>query len=364
MAGPASPQAARELLIRATSQRVFPAAVAEVGDSQAVLWREPFGRLTFAEDAPPAEARTIFDLASLTKPIATTTAILDLVGRGVLGLTEPLGACFPEWRGDDRESATVRDLLEHAAGLAPRLLDPPPEGRREFEHDICTMPLAYPPRAQSVYGDLAFILLGFLVEDRAGQPLTQVFPSLAATSDRGHDRAGGDAFLRFSVPPDARAQTAPTVPLDDDLRRGRLLVGEVHDRYAAALGGSAGHAGLFGNVAGVGRFARAMLTAARGSSALPLPFTPSLVSLATTRSVVPGSSRALGWDTMRPTSSCGTGMSSAAFGHVGFTGTSLWLDPVLDRYFVLLTNRAGGGGTLEEMREVRRAYHDALVGLG
>ena len=147
--------------------------------------------------------------------------------------------------------------------------------------------------------------------------------------------------------------------MDDDPRRGRVLVGEVHDNYAAALAGVAGHAGLFGSAAAVGRFGRAVLRGARGQDG-PSPFSPALVATMTTKSTVPGSSRALGWDTMLPTSSCGTRMSPAAFGHVGFTGTSLWIDPLRDRYFVLLANRVRGGGTLDEMRTVRRAFHDAL----
>jgi serine-type D-Ala-D-Ala carboxypeptidase len=151
--------------------------------------------------------------------------------------------------------------------------------------------------------------------------------------------------------------------MEEDMRRGRLLTGEVHDNYAAALGGVAGHAGLFATAPAVGVFARAVLKAARGSTNSPLPFTPALITEFTARTTVPGSSRALGWDTMLPTSSCGTHMSPEAFGHVGFTGTSIWIDPPRDRYFVLLTNRVCDGGTLEEMRAVRRAFHDALADL-
>jgi len=139
-----------------------------------------------------------------------------------------------------------------------------------------------------------------------------------------------------------------------------MLVGEVHDNYAAALGGIAGHAGLFGTAPGVGAFARTLLRASRGDDRTPAPFSPARMTAFTTRSAVPGSSRALGWDTMLPSSSCGTRMSSAAFGHVGFTGTSLWIDPVRDRYFVLLTNRTCGGGTVDDIRAVRREFHDAL----
>ena len=139
-----------------------------------------------------------------------------------------------------------------------------------------------------------------------------------------------------------------------------MLAGEVHDQYAAALGGVAGHAGLFGTAPAVGRFARLVLGAARGDREAPQPFSPDLVALFTTRSDVIGSSRALGWDTMLPTSSCGTLMSARALGHAGYTGTSLWIDPERDRYFVLLANRACGGGSLDEMQMVRRAFHDAL----
>jgi CubicO group peptidase (beta-lactamase class C family) len=141
-----------------------------------------------------------------------------------------------------------------------------------------------------------------------------------------------------------------------------VLVGEVHDNYAAALGGAAGHAGLFGTAAAVGAFARTVLRAARGADEQP-PFSAALVREFTARSRVPGSSRALGWDTMLPTSSCGTRMSPTAFGHVGFTGTSLWIDPARDRYFVLLSNRVFGDGTIDQMRDVRRAFHDAAADL-
>jgi CubicO group peptidase (beta-lactamase class C family) len=156
---------------------------------------------------------------------------------------------------------------------------------------------------------------------------------------------------------------APTRPLAEDLRRGRTLVGEVHDNYAAALGGFAGHAGLFGTAGAVGAFARVVLRAARGDGPTNQPLTTEAVRRATTRSDVPGSSRALGWDTMLPTSSCGARMAPSAFGHVGFTGTSLWIDPARDRYFVLLTNRVCGGGTSDQMQALRRAFHDALAEL-
>jgi serine-type D-Ala-D-Ala carboxypeptidase len=345
--------AARALLSRAIDARLAPAAAAEFGDARGVLWREAFGRLTFESAAPAATPDTIFDLASLTKPLATTAAALALVDAGLLDLREPVATFFTEWRGEEREQSTIRDLLEHASGLAARLLDSPPGPRREFEHDICTMPLEYSPRAKSIYSDLGFILLAFALEDRGRRPLRAQFDAIVPDLH--------DGWLAFGASPGEMGRTAPTIPLKGDVRRGRMLIGEVHDNYAAALGGVAGHAGLFGTAGGVGAYARVVLRASRGDPGLRAPFSPALIRQATARSTVAGSSRALGWDTMLPSSSCGTRMTASAFGHVGFTGTSLWIDPERDRYFVLLTNRVCGGGTIEEMREVRRAFHDALA---
>ena len=361
---------ARRVLEDARAAGVFPAATLEVGSSAAPISVGMFG----------TEAQTPYDLASLTKVIATTTVVMELVRTAALALDTPVSACFREWRGADRETVTVRDLLAHASGLPARLLDAPPVGRREFEHDICATPLEYPPRTQSIYSDLGFILLGFLAADRGGAPLDELFARIMVrlkadttyeSDDRDRDPGSGSVLLQpdlltFSLPTDSRGLAAPTRPLDEDGRRGRLLAGEVHDSYAAALGGVAGHAGLFATAPAVGAFARVVLRSARekdGESfprASPEPFSPALVREFTTRSTVPGSSRALGWDTMLPTSSCGTRMSPRAFGHVGYTGASLWIDPVRDRYFVLLTNRVFGGGTPDDMRTVRRAFHDAL----
>jgi CubicO group peptidase (beta-lactamase class C family) len=342
---------AQRVLEAARDARVFPASVAEVGAGAGAIWQHACGTLTF-DDSAPADLDTPFDLASLTKVIATTTVVMQLVDTSRLALDDRVERFFSEWHATDREAVTVADLLEHASGLPARLVDAPPETRREFEHEICAVRLEYEPRSRSVYSDLDFILLGFLAADVAGEDLATAF-----------DRVWPDARLAFELPAADARRAAPTLPMPDDRRKGRTLAGEVHDNYAAALGGVAGHAGLFGTAPAVGAFARAVLRAARGQSGGPPPLSVARVAQFTRRSPggVPDSSRALGWDTMLPTSSCGTRMSASAFGHVGFTGTSLWIDPARDRYVVLLTNRACGGGTLEQMREVRRAFHDALA---
>jgi len=341
------------VIANAIAARVFPAAAVDVGGSDGSIWSQAFGALAFDAVDAATSADTPFDLASLTKVIATTTVAMNLVATRALRLDQRVGDLLSEWRGADREPVTVADLLEHASGLPARLVDPPPAGRREFEHDICAMPLEYTPRAASIYSDLGFILLGFVLADRGAAPFASQFDALWRRIDSN--------VLTFALPPALRRLAAPTMPMQDDARRGRMLQGEVHDNYAAALGGVAGHAGLFGTAAGVGVFARVVLRALRGHTTRPAPWTPEVVRRFAARSSVPGSSRALGWDTMLPSSSCGTRMSPSAIGHVGFTGTSLWIDPARDRYYVLLTNRACGGGTLDQMRAVRRDFHDALT---
>jgi CubicO group peptidase (beta-lactamase class C family) len=347
--------AARRLVCDAIGSRIFPAATLEIGDSAGPLWADAVGTLTFDSDQR-VDLATPFDLASLTKVVATTTVVMELARTMALALDEPLSAFFTDWRREDRATVTIRDVLEHASGLPARLLDPPPSTRREFEHEIATIPLECEPRTRAIYSDLGFILLAFAAADRGGAPLDVLFQRIAG--GLGMPRDGNP--LAFELTAEQRRLVAPTRPEQVDLRFGQLLRGEVHDNYAAALSGVAGHAGLFGTANAVGAFARLALRAARGDNSGPPPFTPQLVAQFTTKSTVPSSSRALGWDTMLPTSSCGPLMSPRAFGHVGFTGTSLWIDPERDRYFVLLTNRVAGGGTIEEMRTVRRAFHDAL----
>src|SRR5262249_18069468 len=147
----------------------------EVGSSEEAIWTEAFG----------TDLDTPFDLASLTKVVATTTVVMELVRTGALRLEDRASGFFKEWRGVDRESVTVRDLLEHAGGLSARLLDAPPQGRREFEHDISVMPLEYAPRTRSIYSDLGFILLGFLAEDRGGGSLAEQFNKIITWIDPG-----------------------------------------------------------------------------------------------------------------------------------------------------------------------------------
>ena len=345
-------RAAAHVLEQAIGAGAFPAAVAEVGTATRPLWNQAFGRLTFAADARRTTAETIFDLASLTKVLATTALVMQQVERGAIGLDDRVAEHVDGWRGDDRSDVTLRDLLAHCSGLpayAPLFRER--AGRTPFEQAICEMPLEYPPRATSVYSDLGFILLGFVLERDV--PLSARFDALRSQMAVVED-------LQFNPPPLWVSRTAPT---EFDGWRGRLLVGEVHDENAAALGGVAGHAGLFGTAAAVGQAARHLLQVLDGRVGA---FAAGTVrEFIARRADIPGSSRALGWDTMLPSSSCGGRMSPRAFGHTGFTGTSLWIDPDRGVYVVLLTNRVHPTRANEAIRQVRPLFHDAVMeGLG
>ncbi len=329
-------------------ERAFPAAVVEVGARDGVLWQQAFGRLDYDSDSSLTKTDTIFDLASLTKVIATTSLVMRLVEQGTLSLDDPIRKWIPEWRGHDREHVVLRSLLSHSSGLTawlPFFRDY--TGRQEFQHAICALPLEYEPETQSIYSDLGFILLGFAIEDAGGAPFQAQTESLLAEVT--------PAPLLFNPPAELRASIAPT---ERDAWRGRRLIGEVHDENCWALGGVAGHAGLFGTAKAVGDFARAMLGALDGTDAR-------LGHIATARTFVTRSrvtgSRALGWDTMLPTSSCGTKMSTNAFGHTGFTGTTLWIDPDHGIYVVLLTNRVNPTRENSAIQTVRPALHNAVM---
>ena len=364
---------AASILSHAVTRHGFPAAVIEVGDPTRPLWRQAFGRLRFEGSAPETLPDTIFDLASLTKVLATTALVMQQVERGAIGLDDPVAEHIAAWAGADREQVTISDLLAHCGGLAAYAAlfqdyEPVPSSsvglyrparttgnvplsagqmRDRFEAAICGLPLDYAPRTKSVYSDLGFMLLGFILAGDVGLPSR--FDAMWTQMKSAED-------LQFTPPAKWIPRTAPT---EFDPWRGRQLVGEVHDENAAALQGAAGHAGLFGTAAACGEHARHLLQILGGRVGAFRRQT--LETFISRISDVPGSSRALGWDTMLPSSSCGRRMSERAFGHTGFTGTSLWIDPEQGIYVVLLTNRVHPTRANNAIREVRPAVHDAVM---
>ena len=329
------------IVTRAIAARVFPGAVIEVGRANGATDTYAAGTLTYEPGSPAVDAGTIYDLASLTKVIATTALMTGELASGRMRLNDRVRHWIGAWTGEERQIVTLQDLLEHASGLpAHRPYYQSRLGRASFEIAICEEPLDYPPRSKSLYSDPGFMLLGFAIEHAAGETLDRQF-------DRWRDRElGADIELGYRPGDEWIERIAPTeiTPHGDTLR------GVVHDENAAALGGVAAHAGLFGTAAAVGACARWWMK----SPSLPL---------FATKTAVPGSSRALGWDTMLPTSSCGTRMSAAAIGHTGFTGTTLWIDPASDLYVVILTNRVHPTREGEGIQDVRRALHDAVFSM-
>jgi CubicO group peptidase (beta-lactamase class C family) len=347
--------ALRRLLADTVAGRVTPGAVVEAGSRHGVTLSTTAGRLTYDAGAPAVRPETLYDLASLTKVIATTTIAMRLVGTGRLSLDVPVASLVPAWGDAARTTVTVRDLLLHQSGL--------PGWRPYFERlhgldayvdAIAREPLEYAPRTQAVYSDLGFILLGAVLERAGGASLDRQF-------DAFRDAQLGDVPLRYGIAAAWRARVAPT---EHDPWRGRLLCGEVHDENAAALGGVAAHAGLFGTAAAVGTFARWILRGWTDGHTHDPGITLATLQEFLTKSPLGVSSRALGWDTMLPTSSCGQHFSATSVGHTGFTGTSLWIDLERDLYVVLLTNRVHPTRAGEGIQPLRRAVHDLLAAPG
>jgi len=360
---PAALEEADRVVEAAVRQRAFPGAVLAVGRRGGLVRLAAYGRLSYEADAPPAQASTIYDLASLTKVVVTTTAAMILVDEGRLDLEAPVRSLVPAFCGGAKDGVRVRDLLTHSGGLlwwAPlyeRL-----RGKRAYLERITSMALDYPPRTRSVYSDLGLILLGEALETAAGAPLDElarlrVLEPLSLES------------TMFRPPPELRARIAPT---ERDPWRGRVLRGEVHDENAFALGGVAPHAGLFGTAGDLARFAQMLL----GGGALEgrRIVSRATVEQFTGRAGVPGSSRALGWDT--PTdaagqrssqpgepgySSAGSLLSARSFGHTGFTGTSMWMDPDRELFVILLTNRVHPTRDNNRIQAVRARLADAVV---
>lgn len=359
-------------LHRAVERHVFPGAVLLVRVGGTIVYAGAAGLAARPPEAAPASVRTIYDLASLTKPLATAGAVLCLVQDGKLELEEPIRDIFPALLGHACGGATVAQLLSHSAGLPAWR----PYYERVAERDrrepgflgsraaregvvgyIADQPAAYPVGAESRYSDLGFMLLGQVVEQRTAMPLdeychTRLFAPMGA-DPIGFRPIGGRSVFDEA----GRTEARLIAPTERDPWRGRLLRGEVHDENAYAMGGVAGHAGLFGDAAAVLTVSRHWLEACLGRASW---LQPDLVRRFLARSDTPGSSWALGWDTPSRPSSSGRRFSARSFGHLGFTGTSLWVDPQCELEVVLLSNRVHPSRDNDAIKEFRPFIHDLI----
>ncbi|AHG93400.1 beta-lactamase (plasmid) [Gemmatirosa kalamazoonensis] len=311
---------------RAIDAGGFPGAAVVVGRHGAIVWERGYGALGGGSSAAVDPERTLFDLASLTKVVATSAAAMVLVDEGRLGLDDPVGRYLPEFRAGAKGRVTIRHLLRHRSGLpAGRTLA---SSAAESRRLVLGTALEAAPGERYEYSDLGPIVLGFVIERITGEPLDR-FVQHAVYARLGMQST---TFRPARALAPRIAATEPGVPR-----------GEVHDRASHALGGVAGHAGLFGTAGDLAIFAQFMLD--RGSRHGVRLVRDSTVAAFTRRGAE--DRQALGWETCAGGGSCGQRLSRTAFGHTGFTGTSLWVDPERDLFVIVLTNwiagRPGGG---------------------
>jgi CubicO group peptidase (beta-lactamase class C family) len=339
-----------EVLEAFLAQKAFPGGVVAVGKDGALVHLRAFGGLSYDDGAPPVRTDTVYDLASLTKVVVTTTMAMVLVDEDRVDIDKPVSAFLPRFRGGAKDRVTVRHLLTHSSGLAwwaPLFQEL--KGKPAYLERIQSLDLSYEPGSRAEYSDLGIILLGEILERVAGESLDsfarrRIFEPLGMTE------------TLFRPGPDLLPRIAPT---ENDPWRGRVVRGEVHDENAFALGGVAPHAGLFGTAADLARFAQMLVNG--GVYDHRRIVSRETVEAFTRRAGIPGSSRALGWDTPSEGSSAGTLFSPRSFGHTGFTGTSLWIDPERRLFVILLTNRVHPSRENNLIRQVRPAVADAVI---
>jgi CubicO group peptidase (beta-lactamase class C family) len=344
------------VLDEAIAARAFPGCAFGVLSGGEVVLEDALGRFTYDQAARAVTPKTVYDVASITKVAATTIAAMLLQQRGLLRLETPVGELLPGFiagraGGDLARRVTLRHLLAHNSGLP---------GYVEFFRTATTaealwracleLPLEAIPGARAVYSDPGFILLGKALEALTGE-------ALPAWLEREVYQPLGLAATGFSPSLSARSLIPPTE--EDTTLRHRRIQGEVQDENALLLGGAAGHAGLFSNVADLLRIAGEILAAAanRGNARL---LDAETVGLFAQRQGPPGSFRALGWDTPSENSSSGRHFSPHSIGHLGFSGCSLWIDLEAGIAVALLTNRTWPDRRSLLIRAARPAFHDAV----
>jgi CubicO group peptidase (beta-lactamase class C family) len=339
----------RAVLDRAVADSAFPGAYAAVGTADGLIAEYGVGRLD-ALDATRPSATTVWDLASLTKVIGTTSAVLQLVGSGKVALDSPVVKYLPGWRAPGAERVTVRNLLSHNAGLPSwRALYKEAATPEEAEAQLFATSPDTVPGVRFLYSDLGFILLGKLVERVSGEPLAEY--------DRAHlFEPLGMKDTRYLPPASWLPRIAPT---EQDPWRGRKVRGEVHDENAVRLGGVSGHAGLFSTGRDLARFARMYLHYGTLDGVRVFDSATVVRFIQVQDTTI--SRRALGWETPTGGNSAGRRLSPVAFGHTGFTGTSLWMDPRQGVFVLLLTNRVNPTRQNLKIGAVRTALANAAV---
>ncbi|MFM7205741.1 MAG: exo-beta-N-acetylmuramidase NamZ domain-containing protein [Planctomycetaceae bacterium] len=321
------------LVQQALAEKKMPGCVVCIGRRAGIVMLKAYGRRAVAPADEPMTLETVFDLASLTKPVATATAVMTLVEEGRLRLSDPVATHIPEFAANGKEKLTVLDLLTHQSGLiADNPIEDYADGPAAALERIWALAPLHPPAVKFIYSDVNFIVLGQLVERITGE-------SVADYSRRTTFVPLGMRETGYRPAAELRARCAPT-----EERDGAWMRGDVHDPRCWKLEGVAGHAGLFGTATDLARYATMMLAGGTFNGARVLA--PQTVATMTRGWRIPGGGvRGLGWDKRSPLSSNrGDLLTEAAFGHGGFTGTALWIDPGLDLYVIFLSNRVHPDG--------------------
>ena len=359
-------------LEQAVSQGVFPGAVLAIRHGGNPVVQICAGRLSITPEGPSVQTSTIYDLASLTKPLATVTALALLIQQGRCRLDDRVVQHLPECADSPIENATLWHLLTHSSGLpgwrgfyeqlspsgiVPATREERDRAKQSVLRYIAAEAPVYERGTRSLYSDLGFMLLGMIVERCGGRSLGEYFcerikdplgkPRVEfVLAERVHEFVAGSR--------DAGGVAATEV----DQWRGRMLCGEVHDQNAGALGGEAGHAGLFGTAEAVLAVTSEWTYAYHGRTAI---LDEAIVREFTRRQMEQTtSSWALGWDTPSGRSSAGRYFSPESFGHLGYTGTSVWVDPVQELEVVLLSNRVHPTSKNDAIRDFRPLIHDLV----
>jgi CubicO group peptidase (beta-lactamase class C family) len=354
-----------KLCTAATDDGTVPGIVLLVADAGNLVFHEAFGARQLVPRQLPVFRDTLFDIASITKAVVTSVLAMQEVGAGRLTLELPVVELLPEFEGADRAAVTVRQLLSHSSGLPAyrpfwRQAAEAASERRAISLLAAREPLEYAPGTRAIYSDLGFILLGWLLERVTGERLdvlargriaaplglaATTFMSLSEPEQRA--RVLGDRSI-------AATQLCP--------ERHRVLLGEVDDLNAMAMGGIAGHAGLFSTAEELGAIAAALCRAWRGAAASAI-VERDVVRTFWSPSGVAGSTWRLGWDGPAPTGSqAGSRFTRAGVGHLGFTGCSLWIDPARDTWIVMLSNRVHPSVPKDDrFKRFRPLLHDAIV---
>lgn len=337
-----------DLLAEARVNRVYSAAAWSVGDARGPIGRGLLGTRSWG--GTPVTEDSLWDLASVTKPVAAI-AVLALAEQGVLGLDDTIAEHLPDYRGGDKAGVTMRQLLTHTSGLpgrTPLFWDHPT--RRTWLDTMRTTPLPAPTGSRIEYSSQGLILAGMIAEAASGRPLDRLVADLVTGPV-------GMGSTLFRPGPTDRLRAVAT---EECAWRGHLVVGEVHDENAVVLDRAAGHAGLFSTLADMERLGREL---AGGGAALL--GASAFARMARERVELGGQGWGLGW--MRRDSMdhpAGRAIGPDSYGHTGFTGTSLWIDPDAGRYYVLLTNRVHPSRDNPAIVALRRDFHAAAAELG